>query len=200
MGRYCWSLALLCVFNAQLCAQGDSSTFIQERRSAEAFPIKAGSAREDSSNRNKKENEQLEVQLTSRQKMGKRQEGFGEFAKKKESCPTPNVLLTAQTNAGGLLLPLVMPRPDSRRFPWAEWWGKTILTGLSACPAAIHTSSASHHQHTQLLFPSPPWISAEIFCCLALGLTGIGIEAGIWSRNCWQQLCRMAQSCRTLCI
>lgn len=104
--------------------------------------------------------------------MGRRHERFGEFAKRKESCPTHSVLLTAQAGAGELLLSLVMPRPDSRRFPWAESWGKPIPTGLSACTAGIHTSSASPRTN-------PARVHHQSFCCLALGLTQAGTEAGI---------------------
>lgn len=117
--------------------------------------------------------------------MGKIHEGFGEFAKKeKESCPTHKVLLTAQSCAGELLLPLVMPRPDSRR---AEPWGITIPTNLSACTAGIHTNS------TPRRVPSPP--PGEFL------LSGFGPHTGRnRSRNCWQQLCRIARLCRTLYI
>lgn len=181
------------VFNEHLCAQGDSSSAIQERRSAESFLLKLPQLERTQTTEIKRKMSSWRLNSHWGKKTGRRHERFGEFARRKESCPTHNVLLTAQAGAGELLLPLVMPRPDSRRFPWAESWGKAIPTGLSACTAGTHTSSASprtnpaHHTH-------------QSFCCLALGLTQAGTEAGIWSRNCWQQLCRIAWLCRMLCI
>ena len=70
------------VFNWQLCAQGDFSIAIQEMKPAEVFPIKADTAWEDLNNKTKKENEQLDLPFTLRQKTGERHEGFGESEKK----------------------------------------------------------------------------------------------------------------------
>lgn len=69
------------VLKWQLCAQGDASAAIQEMKPAEVFPIKADTAWEDL-NTTKKENKQLELPFTSRQKVGERYEGFGESEKK----------------------------------------------------------------------------------------------------------------------
>lgn len=70
------------VLKWQLCAQGDASAAIQEMKPAEVFPIKAGTAWEDLNNNTKKENKQLELPFTSRQKVGERYQGFGESEKK----------------------------------------------------------------------------------------------------------------------
>lgn len=71
----------MCVFSWQLCTHDDSSTAIQEMKPAEVFLVKADTAWEDL-NKTKKENEQLELLFTLRQKMGEIHEGLGESEKK----------------------------------------------------------------------------------------------------------------------
>lgn len=85
----------MCVFSWQLCAQGDSSIAIQEMKPAEVFPVKADTAWEDL-NKTKKENEQLELLFTLRQKMG---EIHGAWVNLRKRSSVP-LLTSCKTHAG----------------------------------------------------------------------------------------------------